>query len=96
VDLAAARPLLTPSLAAPLSPRRPRASSREDKAAASCRTPHQARKEFLKVTERSLNVIENKGSLWNHWERSWNVFENKRGYAFKAVMYMKTSQIALS
>jgi hypothetical protein len=35
-----------------------------------------AKKEFLKMTERSLNVYENKGPLWKTRERSWNVYEN--------------------
>jgi hypothetical protein len=30
-----------------------------------------------KLTERSLNVHENKGALWKTRERSWNVYENK-------------------
>jgi hypothetical protein len=32
----------------------------------------------LLLTERSGNVIENKGSPWKTWERSWNLYENKR------------------
>ena len=31
----------------------------------------------LKMTERSGNIIENKGPLWKTWGRSGNVFENK-------------------
>jgi hypothetical protein len=29
------------------------------------------------LTERSLNVYENKGLLWKTWEQSLNVIENK-------------------
>ena len=32
---------------------------------------------ILFLTERSGNVIENKGRLWKTLERSWNVYENK-------------------
>jgi hypothetical protein len=41
--------------------------------------PHsiKARKHASKLTERSWNVHENKGSLWKTWERSGNVYENK-------------------
>jgi hypothetical protein len=31
----------------------------------------------LKLKERSGNVYENKGPLWESPERSWNLFENK-------------------
>jgi hypothetical protein len=29
------------------------------------------------LPKRSLNIYENKGTLWKTWERSWNVLENK-------------------
>jgi hypothetical protein len=34
--------------------------------------------------ERTGNVVENKGSLWKTWERSWNFYENKGTYPVKA------------
>jgi hypothetical protein len=40
----------------------------------------EAGKEFLKLTERSGNVYENKGPLWKSRARSWNLYENKGAY----------------
>jgi hypothetical protein len=37
----------------------------------------QAKKDFLKLTERRGNVHENKGQVWKTRERSGNVYENK-------------------
>jgi hypothetical protein len=31
----------------------------------------------LKMIEQSGNVVENKGTLWGAWWRSWNTHENK-------------------
>jgi hypothetical protein len=39
-----------------------------------------AAKNSLKLSERSWNVYENKGPLWNTSERSWNLIENKGAY----------------
>jgi hypothetical protein len=43
----------------------------------------------LKFTERSWNVIENKGPAPQAAGRSWNVVENKDSYASKAGMLLK-------
>jgi hypothetical protein len=37
----------------------------------------EAKKDSLKLNERSGNVCENKGALWKTWGRSWNFYENK-------------------
>jgi hypothetical protein len=45
------------------------------------------------LTERSLNVIENKGPLWKTWGRSLNVYENKYTYPFNPGMLLKTQGV---
>jgi hypothetical protein len=48
-----------------------------------------ARAKELKMKERSLNVAENKGSVWKTPERSWNVDENKGSYPTEGGMLLK-------
>jgi len=48
-----------------------------------------AKKDSLKLNERSQNVYENKGSPWKTQERGWNAYENKGSYPVKARMLLK-------
>jgi len=47
-------------------------------------------RDFLFLTERGGNLVENKGWLWKTRRRSGNVAENKGGYVTKAGMLVKT------
>ena len=49
--------------------------------------------ENLKMKEQCGNVIENKGSGLDDWERSGNVIENKRSYVQDAGMLLKTKGV---
>jgi hypothetical protein len=49
--------------------------------------------EDVKMKERSLNVLENKGPLWKTPERSLNVAENKGSYPFMPGMSLKTGRL---
>ena len=46
----------------------------------------QAKKDFLKLTERHGNVYESKGPLWKTWGRTGNVYQNKDSWLFKPGM----------
>jgi hypothetical protein len=52
-----------------------------------------SKQDSSKLKERSLNVYENKGSLWKTWERSWNVVENKRTYGAMQGILLKTKAL---
>jgi hypothetical protein len=45
------------------------------------------------MTERSLNIYENKGPLWKTPERSLNVYENKATYPPNAGMLLKINDL---
>jgi hypothetical protein len=47
------------------------------------------------MNERSGNVYENKGPLWEIRERSLNVIENKGTYGFKTGMLLKANDLFL-
>jgi hypothetical protein len=52
-------------------------------------TPAEVKRKIhsLKMQERSLNVYENKGTLWKTGERSLNVVDNKRNTSIKRECY---------
>ena len=50
-------------------------------------------RDSLKLTERSGNVYENKGSLCKTWKRGGNVIENKGSYEFNPVMLLKGNDL---
>ena len=49
-----------------------------------------------KLTERSWNVYENKGSAWKGSELSLNLIENKGTYTFSCAIYLKIKELYLS
>jgi len=53
-------------------------------------------KRILFLREQRGNVYENKGLLWKKGRRGGNVYENKRSYALKAGMYLKTGRLISS
>jgi hypothetical protein len=56
----------------------------------------QSKENSLKLTERSGNVYENKGSLWKTRERSGNVYENTGSYPLKVGMLLKRKAVKAS
>jgi hypothetical protein len=57
-------------------------------------TEEEERKNSLKMNDRSGKVYENKGPVFRSPGRSWNLIENKDGYALKPGILLKTSMLA--
>jgi len=53
----------------------------------------EARKNSLKLNERSGNIYENKRALWKNGELSWYVYENKSTYPLKAGILLKIKDL---